>query len=732
MPTHYTGVCFTTITVYTSSSSGVFASIFTDSGLTVPQPNPFPNFGNYSFWAAASNLYVIQGDFTNLITSAPGDVTHTGTLTAHQVILGNGAADVKALGSVGTLGQVLTSGGAGVDPSWTSAGAGTVTHTGALTANALVIGNGTDDIKVTTTGAGILTLLGTPSSANLAAALTDETGTGAAVFANTPTLVTPILGTPTSGALTNCTSIPVNQATGNLPVANLNSGTGASSTTFWRGDATWATPAGSGGGSGGGGSLVLLQEVVASGAATVNFASSISSVYDEYVFEFLNVVPATDSDLLWMRMSTDGGSTYDTGANYSYNYNRWASGGAQVQVTGATKIILTHNISNTSTHGVNGYIRLFNPQSATFRKYVSGQFILRQGGAATYEGNNSGGIYESATAVNAIQFLASSGNISGTFRCYGVAKVASATTIAGVVVQEVNTQLVTSSLGTTAIPFDDTIPQNTEGDEYMTLAITPMSATNKLRIQAVLVGAPASDDRRMTMALFQDATASAIDVTTTRCPLATASFLVIDHYMTAGTTSATTFKIRAGANNGNFRVNGENGARLFGGVMVSSITITEIAPATGTPYLNYQDQQTQNTAGGTFTSGAWRTRTLNTEVSDIGGFGTLASNQVTLTAGTYIVRAVAPAFGVDRHQLRLRNVTDGATLATGVVAFAANSGGTPTDQTYAELNGVFTIGASKAIELQHQGQTTKATNGFGIEANFTTEVYAVVEFWKIG
>jgi len=84
--------------------------------------------------------------------------------------------------------------------------------------------------SITGLGTGVATWLATPSSANLAAAVTDETGSGALVFATTPTLVTPILGTPTSGTLTNCTGYTAanisgtisltTQVTGTLPIAN--------------------------------------------------------------------------------------------------------------------------------------------------------------------------------------------------------------------------------------------------------------------------------------------------------------------------------------------------------------------------------------------------------------------------------------------------------------------------------------------------------------------------------
>lgn len=148
-------------------------------------------------------------------------------------------------------------------------------------------------------------------------------------------------------------------------------------------------------------------------------------------------------------------------------------------------------------------------------------------------------------------------------------------------------------------------------------------------------------------------------------------------------------------------------------------------------YLLYEDQKTQNTYGGTFTSGAWRTRTLNTEVADTGGLGTLASNQITLAAGTYRIAVSAPAYGVDRHQARLQNVTDATTVLLGASAYSANNTGAGQASIVSTIQGVFTIAASKALEVQHQGQTTESSDGFGVAANFATEIYTRVELWKI-
>ena len=91
-------------------------------------------------------------------------------------------------------------------------------------------------------------------------------------------------------------------------------------------------------------------------------------------------------------------------------------------------------------------------------------------------------------------------------------------------------------------------------------------------------------------------------------------------------------------------------------------TIAKTSDISFTAYAVIADQKTSGTDGGTFTSGAWRTRDLNTEVTDVDNIVSISSNQFTLQAGTYLIKARATAYDCDRHQLRLRNITDGTTV----------------------------------------------------------------------
>lgn len=145
------------------------------------------------------------------------------------------------------------------------------------------------------------------------------------------------------------------------------------------------------------------------------------------------------------------------------------------------------------------------------------------------------------------------------------------------------------------------------------------------------------------------------------------------------------------------------------------------------PYANIQDQKTQNTAGGTFTSGAWQTRALNTAQSDSAGIAPISSNQITLGPGTYRTRGICPAFNCGNHQTRIQNITDAATLLTGMSMSSSS-----TSESLSEVTGKFALTGTKVIELQHRCTVNRTTDGFGIAANLTTEVYSIIEIWKEG
>lgn len=176
------------------------------------------------------------------------------------------------------------------------------------------------------------------------------------------------------------------------------------------------------------------------------------------------------------------------------------------------------------------------------------------------------------TGTAAVQSIASVGTSGQALTSNGAGALPTFQTIPlGPVVQQVRSQSNANGTLSTVIPRDDTIPQNTEGSELLTLSITPTNASHILVIQldVYLDGGGTS----MATALFQDSTADAIASACDTggqggsCP--------ITYYMTAGTTSSTTFKMRAGRGAaGSWTYNLNEGSTL-GDTMYMFMTITE-------------------------------------------------------------------------------------------------------------------------------------------------------------
>lgn len=142
-----------------------------------------------------------------------------------------------------------------------------------------------------------------------------------------------------------------------------------------------------------------------------------------------------------------------------------------------------------------------------------------------------------------------------------------------------------------------------------------------------------------------------------------------------------------------------------------------------------RDEKSTGTEGGTFTSGAFQTRTLNTvETNEITG-ASLVSNQITLPAGTYYAVASAPGHVIDAHQTLWYNATDAGTVIVGT-SEKGNAANVMTTRSH--LAGRFTIAAQKTFELRHRTGITRATDGLGRACNFgASEVYAEVSIWKV-
>ena len=143
---------------------------------------------------------------------------------------------------------------------------------------------------------------------------------------------------------------------------------------------------------------------------------------------------------------------------------------------------------------------------------------------------------------------------------------------------------------------------------------------------------------------------------------------------------------------------------------------------------NRDFEKTSGTNGGTATSGAWRTRDLNaSQFNNISG-ASLASNQITLPAGTYLIEGECQCVAIDVNQVRFENITDSTTAVLGQNMYTEQSSNVGN---MARVSGVFTIAGSKAFEFQQQCTFTKTNNGFGVANSFGTNVYASITITKV-
>jgi hypothetical protein len=142
-------------------------------------------------------------------------------------------------------------------------------------------------------------------------------------------------------------------------------------------------------------------------------------------------------------------------------------------------------------------------------------------------------------------------------------------------------------------------------------------------------------------------------------------------------------------------------------------------------YAIFCDQKTLGTDGGTFTSGAWRVRDLNTTIANTDTTNiALGTNEFTLQTGNYYIQwqAIAGAPNMSAHQSGLHDASSFVQMGKSMRNWTA----TGDSCGFARV----TPGSATTYTIQHQCQTTTSTTGFGWAADFAVEIYTVVEIFK--
>jgi hypothetical protein len=179
------------------------------------------------------------------------------------------------------------------------------------------------------------------------------------------------------------------------------------------------------------GDLVFISKQTASSSASISFTSGIDSTYDSYVFKFINMHPATNSVEFSFNMSTDNGSNYNVTKTTTHFRAFHSENDADTALAYDAGVDLAQStsfqplgfyIGNNNDDNLNGTLQIFNPSSNTFVKHFISTTSFNHIPADAREMNSYiAGYGNTTSAINAIQFKMSSGNIdAGDILLYGV------------------------------------------------------------------------------------------------------------------------------------------------------------------------------------------------------------------------------------------------------------------------------------------------------------------------